>query len=176
MLCILCISLEGKKDECRTSTVAGKLLSRTRQATLVAQPWSLAGSYPAWLWWGRIWGPGVWRHPTGGGKRILEKEAPVTSLPTVDKHCCSVELKDCYVEEIPVQVQLTVGCLWNGANHSSIFPPTLFFSCFFSFLPLKFSSWFCLLSTVKCVVLLFEVSTSLFTHFHVMPLREDQTS
>lgn len=33
----------------------------------------------------------------------------------------------------------------------------------------------CLVSTVRCVVLLLEVYTNLFSHFHIMPLRENQT-
>lgn len=33
----------------------------------------------------------------------------------------------------------------------------------------------CLLPAVKCIVLLFEVCTNLFSHFHIMPSRENQT-
>ena len=128
-------------------------------------------------------GPGVRGHHTGGEKRTLRKEPPVTSLPAAGKHRLWPQLpawtESCHGRDW-VQAWLAVGCLWNGANRNWNFPPTLFFSCFF-FSSLLWSSLLdffhgaCLVSTVKRVVLLFEVCTSLFSDLHVVPLREDQT-
>lgn len=117
-----------------------------RQAALAAQP-------PV-FWQGAILpdssgaefgGPGVQRHPTGGEERTLGKEPLVTRcLLQASIGCgrsCPLELRGCCGRDL-VQGQLAVGCFWNGANRNWNFPPTLFFSCFFSLPSLKFLSWF----------------------------------
>lgn len=54
-----------------------------------------AGSYPAWLKWGRIWAPGVRRHPTGG-EDTEEGALQPAACASIGCGCsCLLELQGC---------------------------------------------------------------------------------